>query len=44
MNAAVTTAMGLALGVATAAAFCDWRRGEIPNWLTLPPIVVAPLV
>jgi prepilin peptidase CpaA len=44
MDAAVTTAMGLALGVATAAAFCDWRRGEIPNWLTLPPIVVAPLV
>jgi prepilin peptidase CpaA len=44
MNLAVTTAMGLALGVATTAAFCDWRRGEIPNWLTLPPIVVAPFV
>ena len=43
MNTAVTTAMGLALGVATIAAFCDWRRGEIPNWLTLPPIVAAPL-
>ncbi len=43
MNAPITTAMGLALGVATAAALCDWRRGEIPNWLTLPPIVVGPL-
>jgi prepilin peptidase CpaA len=43
MDAAVTTAMGLALGVATTAALCDWRRGEIPNWLTLPPMVVAPL-
>ncbi len=42
MNVAVTTAMSLALGVATTAALCDWRRGEIPNWLTLPPIVVAP--
>ena len=43
MNVPVTTAMTLALGVATTAALCDWRRGEIPNWLTLPPIVVAPL-
>jgi prepilin peptidase CpaA len=43
MNMAVTTAMGLALGVATTAAVSDWRRGEIPNWLTLPPIVAAPL-
>jgi prepilin peptidase CpaA len=44
MNVAVTTSVGLALGVATAAALCDWRTGEIPNWLTLPPIVVAPLL
>jgi prepilin peptidase CpaA len=43
MNAAVTIAMGLALGVSTTAALCDWRRGEIPNWLTLPPLVVAPM-
>ena len=43
MDAAVTIAAGVALGVATTAALCDWRRGEIPNWLTLPPIVVAPL-
>ena len=44
MNAPATTAMGLALGVATIAALCDWRRGQIPNWLTLPPIVLAPLL
>jgi len=25
------------------AAFTDWRTGEIPNWLTIPPIVAAPL-
>jgi len=43
MNMAATIAMGLALGVATSAAYCDWRRGQIPNWLTLPPIAVAPL-
>jgi prepilin peptidase CpaA len=43
MNAAVTIAVGLALGVATIAALCDWRRGKIPNWLTIPPIAVAPL-
>jgi len=42
MNAAVTTSAGLALGVATVAALCDWQRGEIPNWLTLPAIVIAP--
>ena len=44
MNAAVIIAMGLALVVASAAAWCDWRTGEIPNWLTLPPIAVSPLV
>jgi len=42
MNAAVSNASGLALVVATVAALFDWRRGEIPNWLTLPPIVIAP--
>jgi len=36
--------MGLTLGVAAAAALCDARRGQIPNWLTLPPIAAAPLV
>lgn len=44
MNATATIALGTALGVATIAALCDWRRGRIPNWLTIPPIVVAPLV
>ncbi|MBW1904325.1 MAG: prepilin peptidase [Deltaproteobacteria bacterium] len=44
MNALATTSMGLALVVATLAALCDSRRGQIPNSLTLPPIVVAPFV
>jgi prepilin peptidase CpaA len=43
MTTAVTIAAGLALCVAATAAFCDWRRGEIPNWLTLPLLVLAPL-
>ncbi|MGB3052198.1 MAG: A24 family peptidase [Polyangiales bacterium] len=42
MNTAVTIAAGLALSVAATAAFCDWRRGEIPNWLTLPALLLAP--
>jgi len=42
MNTAVTIAAGLALCVAATAAFCDWRRGEIPNWLTLPALLLAP--
>jgi len=42
MDVATTNAAGLALAVATTAALVDWKRGEIPNWLTLPPIVVAP--
>ena len=37
-------AMGVALGVAATAASFDLRRGEIPNWLTLPPLVVSPFV
>lgn len=32
------------LALATIAALCDWRRGQIPNWLTLPPLVVSPFV
>lgn len=24
------------------AAVTDWRKGEIPNWLTLPPLLIAP--
>ena len=42
MNTAVIIASGLALCVAATAAFCDWRRGEIPNWLTQPVLVLAP--
>jgi len=42
MNVAAL-ASGLALGVAIVGAVCDWRSGEIPNWLTLPPLLVAPL-
>ncbi|MBT8467633.1 MAG: A24 family peptidase [Deltaproteobacteria bacterium] len=43
MTTAVTIAAGLALCVSATAAFCDWRRGEIPNWLTLPVLVLAPV-
>ncbi len=40
---APTLAVVLAICVASLAAMTDWSRGEIPNWLTLPPIFVAPL-
>jgi len=43
MNAAASLASGLTLGVAIVGAACDCRSGEIPNWLTLPPLLVAPL-
>ncbi|MDQ3031033.1 MAG: A24 family peptidase [Myxococcota bacterium] len=26
------------------AAFTDWKTGHIPNWLTLPPLVLGPIV
>lgn len=32
-----------AIAVAAACAFFDWRKGEIPNWLTYAALVVAPL-
>ena len=32
------------IAIAAIAAVTDWRTGEIPNWLTLPPILLAPLV
>jgi prepilin peptidase CpaA len=32
------------VALAAVAAVIDWRTGEIPNWLTLPPLVLAPLV
>ncbi len=43
MSALEATAAACALGIAGMAAVCDWRRGEIPNWLTLPPLVGAPI-
>ena len=39
----VLIAHGLALLIAAIAAVTDFRTGEIPNWLTLPPLVAAPL-
>lgn len=43
MNADSTVPAMFALCVAIAAAVTDWRHGQIPNWLTLPPLVIAPL-
>ncbi len=34
---------GVVLILACVAAFTDVRRGEIPNWLTLPALVIAPI-
>jgi prepilin peptidase CpaA len=34
---------GCALLVTFVAALWDWRTGRMPNWLTLPPLVLAPL-
>ncbi len=34
---------GIAVGLAAAAAITDWRDGIIPNWLTIPPLVAAPV-
>jgi prepilin peptidase CpaA len=41
---ATAIAHGCALAIAAIAAVTDFRRGVIPNWLTLPPLVAAPLV
>ena len=35
---------GVAVLMTAAAALTDARSGHIPNWLTLPPIVIGPLV
>lgn len=32
------------MAVAAVAGFFDWRKGEIPNWLTLPAIGLGPLI
>lgn len=34
----------LAVAIALLAAVLDWRKGEIPNWLTLPALVVGPVL
>lgn len=39
----VLIAHGLALLIAAIAAVTDFRTGEIPNWLTLPPLAAAPI-
>lgn len=36
-------AVSCALSLSVAAAISDWRSGTIPNWLTLPPLVLAPI-
>ncbi|MEZ4286558.1 MAG: A24 family peptidase [Polyangiales bacterium] len=35
--------LAVAVFIAAVAAFTDFRRGIIPNWLTLPPLVGAPI-
>ena len=44
MTEALFAGQGLAILVAAIAAFTDARSGQIPNWLTLPPILLGPLV
>lgn len=34
----------VAIAVALIGAVLDWRKGEIPNWLTLPVILAAPVL
>ncbi len=34
---------GIALLIAGTGALTDYRTGHIPNWLTLPPLVIGPL-
>jgi prepilin peptidase CpaA len=34
---------GLALLIAGTGAVTDYRTGHIPNWLTLPPLVIGPI-
>ena len=35
---------GACVLITAVAAVTDWRTGKIPNWLTLPPLVIAPVV
>lgn len=34
----------VAIAVAGIGAVLDWRKGEIPNWLTLPVLLAAPIL
>lgn len=36
--------LGLALVLAATSAVTDYRTGHIPNWITIPPIFVGPLL
>jgi prepilin peptidase CpaA len=36
--------LGVAIAIAAIGAYFDWRKGEIPNWLTLPAIALAPFL
>ncbi len=36
--------LGLALFLAGLSAVTDYRTGHIPNWITLPPLVLGPLI
>jgi prepilin peptidase CpaA len=38
------TVFFVATAVSAVGAAFDWRKGEIPNWLTIPVIVLAPVV
>jgi prepilin peptidase CpaA len=40
----VLVAQLFALLVAATATVTDWRTGHIPNWLTFPPMLAAPIV
>ena len=44
MTLPIVTPIACALLVAAAGAFTDIRTGTIPNWIALPPLVLAPLV
>jgi len=40
---AILLVHGAAVVIAAVGAITDWRTGHIPNWLTLPPLVIAPI-
>ncbi len=44
MTAAAIVTCSLLLTLGAVAAFTDLRRGLIPNWLTLPPLLLVPPV